>query len=65
MQPIVLKAGDSINDHATLYNLEKAKWMLSYGRKKFLPHHMKSVLVESWYAFKVSAGNIIRDSFLK
>ena len=28
-------------------------------------HHIKSILVESRYTFKVSAGNIIRDRFLK
>ena len=26
---------------------------------------MSSVLVEAWYAFKVSSGNIIVDSFVK
>ena len=26
---------------------------------------MNSVLVEAWYAFKVSSGNIIVDSFAK
>ena len=31
----------------------------------FPPHHMNSIFVEAWDAFKVSAGNIIRDSFVK
>ena len=30
-----------------------------------VPHHINSILVEAWYAFKVSAGNIIRDRFVK
>ena len=33
--------------------------------KKFLPHHMNSIFVESWDAFRVSVGNIIRYSFVK
>ena len=49
----------------SLYNVEKAVWMLNYGTTKFLPRHMKYVLVESWDAFKISAGNIIRDIFSK
>ena len=39
--------------------------MLKYGTTRFQPHHMNSVLVETWEAFTVSAGNIIRDSFAK
>ena len=39
--------------------------MLKYGTKKFLTHHINSVLVEAWDTFKVSDGNIIRDSFSK
>ena len=39
--------------------------MLKYGTTKFLPHHMNSVLVEAWEAFKVSDGNIIMDRFVK
>ena len=39
--------------------------MLKYGTTRFQPHHMNSVLVEAWDAFKVSSGNIIVDSFSK
>ena len=39
--------------------------MLKYGTTRFQPHHMKSVLVETWEAFTVSSGNIIRDSVAK
>ena len=39
--------------------------MLKYGTMRFQPHLMKYVLVEAWYAFKVSSGNIIVDSFAK
>ena len=73
IHPFILKAGDSINDQINdngpnskmkaLYNILKAKWMLKYGTTRFQPHHMNSVLVEAWEAFKVSYGNIIRDSF--
>ena len=73
IQPFILKAGDSINDHTNdngpnstlkaLYNIYKAKWMLNYGTTSFQPHHMTSVLVEAWDAFKVSYGNIIVESF--
>ena len=75
IQPFVLKSGNSINDQPndnvpnaklkSLYNMSKSAWMLKYGTTKFSPHHMKSVLFEAWYAFKMSAGNIIRDSFAK
>ena len=39
--------------------------MLKYGTTNVSPHHMNSVLVISWDNFKVSAGNIIKDSFGK
>ena len=39
--------------------------MLKYGTKKFSPHHMNSVLVEAWDAFKISTSNTIRESFEK
>ena len=75
IQPFILKAGDSINDHSNengpksklkaLYNILKAKWMPKYGTMRFKPHHMKSVLVETWDAFTVSYGNIIREIFSK
>ena len=39
--------------------------MLKYGMKKFLPYRMNSVFVEALGAFKISAGNIIRNSFAK
>ena len=32
---------------------------------KIFPHHMKSILVQAWYAFKVSTSNIIRYIFVK
>ena len=38
---------------------------MKYGTKKFSPHHINSVLVESWYAFKMSSRKIIRDIFAK
>ena len=57
IQPFILKAGDSINDHPNengpnsalkdLYNISKAKWMLKYSTTSFQPHHMNSVLVEA------------------
>ena len=31
----------------------------------FSPHHINSILVESWDAFKVSSIKVIRDSFVK
>ena len=75
IQPFVIKSGDYINDQTndnvpntklkSIYNVKKSAWMLKYGTTKFSPHHMKSVLVEAWYAFKMSAGNIIRDIFEK
>ena len=75
IQPFVLKSGDSINDQPkyndknykleSLYNVAKIVWMPKYGTIKFSPHHMNSVLVESWDPFNMSAGNIIRDSFAK
>ena len=49
----------------SLYNVEKSVWMMKYGTTKFSPNNMNFVLVESWDAFKMSAGNIIRDSFAK
>ena len=39
--------------------------MLKYGTKKSVPFHINSILVESCNAFKVSAGNIIREIFVK
>ena len=75
IQPFILKAGYSINDQPNdngpnstlkaLYNILKAKWILKYGTTRFQPHHMNSILVEAWGAFKVSSGNIIVDSFAK
>ena len=75
IQTFILKLGDYLNDQPNdngpnsklkaLYNMPKAKWMLNYGTTRFQPHHMKSVLVEIWEAFKVSSGNIIRDRFSK
>ena len=75
IQPFVLKSGNSINDQPngngqdsklkSLYNVEKIMCMLKYGTTTYSPHHMSSILVESWDAFKMSAGNITRDSFSK
>ena len=48
-----------------LCNNSKAKWILKYGTSRFQPHHMKSVLVETWEAFTVLSGNITRNSFNK
>ena len=39
--------------------------MLKYGTARFQPHHMNSVLIETWEAFMLSDGNIIMDSFAK
>ena len=75
IQPFILKVGDSINDQPNgnkpnstlkaLYNISNDKWMLKYGTTRFQPHHMISVLVETWEAFKVSAGKIKGYSFAK
>ena len=75
IQPFVRKSGDSINDHnkdncansklKSLYNVANIAWMLKYGTTNALPHNIKSVLVEAWDDFKMSAGNIIRGRFSK
>ena len=75
IQPFVLKSGNSTNDQTndigpnsklkSLYNVANSKWLVNYVTTKCSPHCMNSVLVESWDAFKVSVGNIIRDTFLK
>ena len=75
IQPFILKYGNSINDQPndnvpnaklkSLYTVAKSVWIPKYGTTKFSPHHMNSVLVEAWDAFKMSASNIIRDSFAK
>ena len=75
IQPFDLKSGDSINyqtnyngpnsELKSLYNVTKSVCMLKYDMSKFSPHHMNYVLVEAWDAFKMSSGNIIRDSFSK
>ena len=75
IQPFILKLGDSINDQPNdngpnstlkaLYNRSKAKWMVKYGTTRFQTHHMNSVLVKAWNAFKVASSNIIVDSFAK
>ena len=75
IQPFILKSGNSANDQPNdnfpnskmkyLYNELKSVRMLKYGTTQILPYHMNSIFVESWYAFKVSAGNIISDSFVK
>ena len=73
--PLFLKSGDSTNNYTNdnginsklkfLYNMAKSARMLKYGTKTFSLHHMNYVFVEAWDAFKMSAGNIIRDSFVK
>ena len=75
IQPFLMKSNNLINDQhndnvpndklKSLYNLAKAAWMLKYRTTHFLYHHMKSILVEARYAFKLSSGNIVRDSFAK
>ena len=40
-------------------------WLLKYGTTQILPHHMNSILMESWDAFKVSSSNIARDIYVK
>ena len=75
IQPFILKLGNYVkyqpNDNRPdaklkyLYNEMKYSWMLKYGTTKMLPHHTKSILVEAWCAFKVSAGKVISDSCVK
>ena len=36
-----------------IYNILKTNWMLKYDTTRFQTHHMNSVLVEAWDAFKV------------
>ena len=69
IQTFVLKSGNSINNQTkdnepnakleSLYNVTKSAWMLKYGMKKFLTHHMNYALMEAWDSFKVSSGNSI------
>ena len=71
IQPFIIKFGDSINNHPNdngtyaklkaIYNISNAKLMVKYVTYSFQPHHMKYVLVETWKAFPLSSGNIIRD----
>ena len=73
IQLFLLKSGDSSNDHPndngpnaklkSHYKVENSVFMLKYGMKMFLPHHMKFVLVEAWDDFTMSDDNIISDSF--
>ena len=49
----------------SFYNVAKSAWMLKYVTTKFSPHHMNSILVEAWDAFKMSAGKITREIFAK
>ena len=70
IRPFVLKLGNSINGHPndngpnnklkSLYNVANSVWLMKYGTKNLSPHHMNSVLVETWDAFKMSAGKTIR-----
>ena len=75
IHPFIFKAGVSINDHTNengpnsklkaLYNTSKAKCMVKYGTSGFQPQHMNSILVETWEAFMVSDGKIIRERLAK
>ena len=75
IQPFIQKAGNSVsfqpndNDPSVKLNYHcsdaKESWMLKYGMKKMLPHHMNLILVEEWDAFNVSARKFIRESFVK
>ena len=57
IQPLVLKSGDSGNDHSNnngpdeklkpYYNDVKASWIINDETTKLLPHHMKFILVEA------------------
>ena len=74
-QPFAVKSGNPTNyqpnDNGpnsklkSLYNMAKSKWLMEYGMTKFSPHHMNSFLVEAWDTFKMSAENIINDSYEK
>ena len=58
IQSFILKLVDYINDHLNdngtikklkaLYNTPKAKCMMKYDTSRFQPHHMNSVLFETW-----------------
>ena len=73
IQPFIPKYCDFINYQPNdngpnsklkaIYNILKTEWMLKYGTRRFQPHHMNSALADTWEFFKVSYGNIIRDSF--
>ena len=75
MQPFILKPGDSANNHPndngknskhkSHYNEVKSAWIMKYVTRKFLPHYMNSILVESCDTFQVSDRKSIRDCFLK
>ena len=75
IQPFILKAGDSGNDQPndngqnfklkSIYNEAKSEWMLKYRTANFSPHHMNTILVESWDAFRVSSGKVKRYNFVK
>ena len=75
IQPLILKAGDSINDQPKdnglnsklifLYNEVKYAWIIKYGMTKLLPHHMNYSLVESRDDFKALTGKVIAYRFVK
>ena len=75
IQPFVPKLGNSINNQTidnapnsklkSLYNVAKDSWMLKYMTTKYLPYHINYVSAEAWDTFKVSAGKVVRDRFLK
>ena len=75
IQPFILKAGDSGNNQPndngqnvklkSIYNEAKSEWMLKYRTANFSPHHMNTILVESWDAFRVSSGKVKMYNFAK
>ena len=75
IQPLLLKSINSGNYHPnyngtnvklkSCLNNAKSTWILKYGTTQFFPHHVNSIFMEVRGAFKVSSGNIIRESFMK
>ena len=66
IQTLILKEGkffrNQTNDNGpnekltSHYNEVNYVWIMKYVTKTFLPHHMISLFVEVWGAFKVSSG---------
>ena len=75
IQPFILKSGDSTKYHSndnlpntklkSCYNEVKSMWMLKNGKTNCLTHHMKYLVIKAYGAFKIPAGNIIWDIFVK